>query len=126
VYFKKKGILDHKVTLTEFYCNLLDQPGEILRFDSEVPLDGLQPDAICDYRYKLNVFQFCIEVHLSPVKFNFEKYDNFLNSGKWKEYFKSFPRVVIVTDKNIKVEHDKIKFFIVSTKGTGIEKIFRL
>jgi hypothetical protein len=62
---------------------------------------------------------------LANIQFNQEKYENFYNSGKYKQWYKVFPRVVIVSDRSLKLQQSNIKYIQVPLSCDGIESVFR-
>jgi hypothetical protein len=123
VYFKKNTLLDHKLTLTEFHIRLRELQGEELRFNAEVQLGDVRPDAVCDYLYKGNVYQFFIEVHLATMPFNQQKYEDFYASAKYKQWYKIFPRVIIISDREIHLQESKIRYIQIPLCCENIKKI---
>jgi hypothetical protein len=125
VYFKKNTLIEHKLALTEFYAALQSFPGKILKFDPEKPLDDIRPDALCDYLYKNNVYQFFIEVHLSNILFDQQKYEDFYAGGKYRQWYPVFPRVVVISDRDVQFKASKIRYFKIPLSCQGIEYLFK-
>jgi hypothetical protein len=125
IYFCDKGILEHKLTVAEFYANLFNLPGKILKFEVEKPLDNIRPDIICDYLYKNNVYQYFGEVHLSTKPFNQDKYELFFESGKYKQWYSVFPRIIIISDRDIKLKTTKLKYIKIPLSCKGLESLLR-
>lgn len=124
IYYKKNTLLEHKLALTEFYTTLQSLPGKILKFDPEKTLDDIRPDAVCDYLYKGNVYQLFIEAHLATIPFNQQKYEDFYESGKYRQWYKVFPRVIIISDRRIEFKSSKIRYIQISLDCKNIEKVF--
>jgi hypothetical protein len=125
IYYKKKTLLEHKLALTELYIALLDLPGEILKFEVEKQIGDIRPDALCDYLYQNNVYQFFIEIHLAKAPFNQQKYEDFYSSGKYREIYKVFPRVIIVSDRQVDIKASKIRYIKIPLNCSGIYRILK-
>ena len=125
IYYNKKTLLDHKLTLTELYVNLHQLSGQILKFQTEQQLGDIRPDAVCDYLYNNNVYQFLIEIHLATIPFNQSKYDSFYEAGKYRQWYKVFPRVLIVSDRDIKLQPSRIKYIQIPISCQEINRILK-
>ena len=119
IYYKKKTLLEHKLALTELYIALLDLPGEILKFEVEKQMGDIRPDAVCDYLHRN------IEIHLAKSPFNQQKYEDFYSSGKYQEIYKVFPRVVIVSDRQVDIKVSKIRYIQIPLNCSGIYRILK-
>lgn len=125
IYYQKKTLLEHKLVLSEFYTNLFELPGRILKFEVEHQLDDVRPDAICDYLYLSNVYQFLVEIHLATVPFDQSKYESFYSSGKYHQWYKVFPRIIIVSDRDIKLQPSRLRYIKIPTNCKEIDRILK-
>jgi hypothetical protein len=126
-YTKKIQQVDHSLYVTEFYTQLVGLGGEVLAFETEKSLDSLRPDALCDYLHTNGkVYQMFVEVHLSTLPFDQGKYENYYQSGKWRQQFDTFPRIILATDRNIQLKESKLRYFKIPLSFKGIETIFRI
>lgn len=91
---------------------------------NRLQIGKVMPDGYCQLVDHNICFGLFIEVHRSNNIFNQTKYENLYLSGLWKERFNSFPRVLVVTDKNIKLAPSKIKFRVIDINFNGLDKIF--
>lgn len=66
-----------------------------------------------------------MEVHLTNAQFNQEKYENFYVSGKYKQWYKVFRRVIIISYRGLKLQMSSIKYIQVPLSCKDVEIIFR-
>jgi hypothetical protein len=118
---------DHSLLVTEVYVKLFALPGRIEVFEIEPVWDSLRPDAFCVFELRPGLFcWFTVEVErLTGNPFNQKKYEDFKTSGKWRDRFTAFPRVLIVTDKRIKITDTTIRYTIVPTNLNGLDQILK-
>jgi hypothetical protein len=113
-YMNKNNQFNHSLILTEFYVRL-HELAEIDKFEVEQPYGNIRPDGMCICGYKGFTHYFFIEVHISNNKFNQDKYISYYGSLEWKKYFDVFPKVVVISDKNIELKPTNLKFIQIPT-----------
>jgi hypothetical protein len=135
-YINKKPVqVSHDLYRTEVFT-AIKQRYEILDWSNEYTVNHIRPDArtnivnqtmafINDHETIFTVF---IEIHLSN-KFNFQKYIDFANSTNLKLKYGLPPRVLIVTDREVKIPNEALnigfKFKVVGAEDMkGIDRIF--
>jgi hypothetical protein len=123
-YFTKSKQITHHLIVTELYCNLLEHKGNIISFEVEEVIEDIRPDAICQFELNGDIYQYCIEVHISNNNFDQIKYERFYRSGAWKKYFKIFPAIVIISDRKVNLKDTKLIFIQIGTAFKDIDKIF--
>lgn len=127
VYYKGRqpGIADHQLTVTEVYTRLAALPGKIATWEKEPVFGSLRPDAFCEIVRGSLHYLYCIEVErMTGNPLNQAKYESYYASGEWRKRWPMFPRVLVVTDKKVKIESTYIRFIIVPTDFKGLEGIF--
>lgn len=125
IYYRKKiAQVDHSLYVTEFYAQLTGLNGEVIVYEVEKDFDIMRPDAAIDYLYKGKVYQLFLEVHLSTLPFNQQKYEDFYSTGRWRNNYDVFPRIIVVTDRNLQFKESKLKFIKLPLSMKGIENIF--
>lgn len=134
IYTLKKDTknTNHYLMLVDFYLSLKDNVTKIDSFDIEKMVAGVIPDVYC-HVWRNHIEQwFFVEIHRSnnPIIDVQNKYIAVYNQYK-QEGFKYFPRIIIVTDKDVKVEErikaDRDNFLnFVKIKGdcSDIRRIF--
>lgn len=113
--------IQHKLRLVDVYGAL----GMPETFETEyVVKDGhLRADGYTEIEREGKLYSFFVEIHQFNG-FNFDKYIDFYNSGVYKEYFHIFPRVLIVTDKKLKMPESSIKFILIKNDMSNIGEAF--
>jgi DNA-binding Lrp family transcriptional regulator len=114
----------HHLILAGLYAAILDLTGEVEAWQREPLWNGLRPDAYCVFRGKKRI-HFAIEIERNTNPFNQQKYEAFLSSGAYKQFFPSFPWVLIVAEKPPKLAPSPIKYIILPPSLNGLSNIFR-
>jgi hypothetical protein len=115
----------HKLLVTNFFIQLLEQGGRVIYFKKEYVLPGLTPDAFCEYKYNGYRYFFFVEVQISNTKLDTEKYELYFSSGDWKKRFPAFPRIVVISDRKVEIKsRNDLQFIQVATDFNDFEKIF--
>ena len=122
-YLRKNNQFRHSLILTEFYIKL-HEIAEIDKFEVEQPYGNIRPDGMCICGYKIFTHYFFIEVHISNNKFNQDKYISYYGSREWKQYFDVFPKIIIISDKQVKINPTNLKFIQISQSCEDINKIW--
>lgn len=122
---KKYKQIDHQVALVEFYLTL-KKYGRINEFTPEKTMGDIRPDAVCEiYVPQKGTYFFCVEVEMSNNRFNQDKYEKFYYSRAYKKWFPvTFPKIVIICDRTIKIKPSRVNYVQIPTNLKGIEKIF--
>jgi len=98
-YIRKPQQLRHKLLLTDFYREL-NKLVDIQHFDNEVSYGSIRADGLVAFRYKKRGYIALIEVHISNNPL-IQKYEKFFYSGEYKKYFPTFPKIYVISNKNI-------------------------
>lgn len=124
-YHKKTKLLAHQTLLVDVYLSLLKHPGSIKEFTPEIVLGDIRPDAkvLFDDGWYLHLF--LVEIHMATNKFGQEKYETFLRTRAYKRYFEVFPKVLVVSDREIKFQESRIPFVRIPFNMDGIDRILR-
>jgi len=123
-YVNKNNQFKHSLILTEFYVQM-HQLAEIDKFEVEQPYGHIRPDGMCICGYRGFTHYFFIEVHISNNKFNQDKYISYYGSREWKTYFDVFPKIITISDKQVKINPTNLKFIQISQNCENINKIWR-
>lgn len=109
---KKPEQIEHDLIRVNAYISLLDLYGEDLQdFKPEYKIADLRADAYFEiWKYNRPVPYF-LEVQRN-TNFDQAKYETLYASGKWRELWDSFPAVIIVTDKRIRLKPTQLKFIV--------------
>jgi len=106
-YIKKPKQLKHMLLLTDFYREVVKAGIEVIAFENEVTIfEGLRPDGFITYSYNGNTFIAFIEVHISNNKLDLDKYKRLLKTGAYKKVLPIFPKLIVITNKNIPESKD--------------------
>jgi hypothetical protein len=126
LYFIENNPTKHKLLVTEFYTKLVKQC-EIIKFEKEYKLTGIQPDIFCECKYKINGYRYLmfVEVQLSNIKVDIEKYESYFMNEKWQEKFKIFPRIIVISDKDYKI-NSSLTIIQIDTKFNNFERVFKI
>lgn len=105
-YFTVCNQLQHRVLITEFYVRLIELGGTIREFQIQKKIEHVIPDAYIEYDYRGYRHFMFLEVERSNNQFNQEKYEKLLI----KKFMPIFPKVVIITSKNLNLKDSKINY----------------
>jgi hypothetical protein len=127
---KKPCQLHHDLIRAELFT-ALNQRYKVISWHNEEPVKNIRPDAtallnsaftyINDHEIVFPVF---IEIHLNN-QFNFDKYKELLRTTNLREMYGGMPRVLICTDRELKLPILGIKFKIVGLDMSGIETLLK-
>ena len=90
--------LRHALTVTDFDREL-SSVATVEQRCAEKAVGGVRPDAILVYRYRDRRYLACLEVQLSRVPVDLDKYVRLLLSGEWRGCWPVFPQIIVVTDQ---------------------------
>ncbi|SDL21308.1 hypothetical protein [Natronincola ferrireducens] len=100
IYFiKKPKQLRHRLLLTKFYKAIYNKI-DIVSFENEVIIDNIRPDGLLAYRYKNKGYIAFVEVQISNVPLDLDKYKRLLKTERYKNYFPVFPKLIAITNQN--------------------------
>lgn len=123
-YTDKKPIqIHHDLIRSEIYSRIKIKY-DLLEWSNEFTIESIRPDALCYIKDNGIIFPLLVEVHLSN-KFNFDKYLYLIKNNDLKQIFGLMPRVLIVTDRDIKIPSMGIKFKVVDLDMKGLDSLFR-
>jgi hypothetical protein len=80
-------------------------------------------DVIPDGYTEINKKSYFIEIHFFNG-FNFDKYTEFHNKN-WQKYFKTFPDVIIITDKNLKIPQSRVNYHLVKLDLSNLWEVMK-
>ncbi len=115
---------DHHLQLAALYTRLLALSGAIETWQREPLWGGLRPDAYCIYRGRKRV-HVAVEIERGTNPFNQQKYEQFLANGQYKVLFPSFPWVLVVAAKPLRLQASPIRYIVLPPSLDGIDQIFR-
>ena len=103
---RKPAQLHHDLIRTELYTSIKSKY-DLLNWHNEATVGHIRPDALCYINHSGIVFPVLVEVHLSN-KFDFDKY-----KMDFRPILGTQPRVIICTDREVKLPVSAIKFKLV-------------
>jgi hypothetical protein len=110
--------LHHDLIRTELYT-AIKQRYDVLEWHNEAPIGNIRPDALCYIKHNGIVFPVLIEIHLSNG-FNFDKY-----KMDFAPLLGTQPRVIICTDRSVKLPVSAVKFKLVGLDMSGLDALFK-
>lgn len=121
IYYQGKlpSQLMHRLLLINTYI-ALNKP---TLFDIEYSIENLRADAYMESVKNDKLYSFFIEIHRNN-DFNFTKYQEFFERG-YDKYFTVFPRIIIVTDKKLKIPNTKLRFIVIKNNMSNIEDVYK-
>jgi hypothetical protein len=118
-YADRKPVqLHHDLIRSEVYTSIKTKYN-VLDWQNEAPVEHIRPDALTYINHSGIVFPVLIEIHLSNG-FDFDKY-----KMDFIPIFGTNPRVVICTDRELKLPQLAIKFKLVGLDMSGIDTLFK-
>lgn len=120
-YIRKTKQLKHDLILSDFYremSNIL----AIAKFKKEFAIANLRSDGLIAYRQDDKNYIAFIEVQISNIQADVNKYIKLYESEEYKKYFPVFPQVIIISDKKVK-SYDDFKVIKIKEDLTDINKI---
>ena len=123
--------IHHDLIRTELFVNI-KQKYKVLAWQNEEKVKNIRPDATVyiensAFAYIENsniVFPVFIEVHLNN-HFNFDKYSNLIKTTDLKALYGIMPRVIICTDREVKLPVMGVKFKLVGLDMSGLDTLFK-
>jgi hypothetical protein len=119
----------HHLRLVDVYIALQKLGGEIKEWKREPDWGTLRPDAYCKYELNFARPHFAIEIENNSNPFDQHKYE-----ADWQDQqkaaptvrrFKSYPKILIVSEGAIKPEPSELKYIVVKPDLIGIEAILK-
>lgn len=105
-YYKNDSHLKHKLLIAEFYKLLYLFKGKIVNFQTPFNISGVLPDAFIHYQYNSLNYYFFLEIQISNNDLNFNKYEKIYNSLEWKNKWNTFPRIIIISNRNLNINSE--------------------
>lgn len=106
IYFKNKPKqLKHSLLITDFYREF-NKLVDINHFKNEFIIEGVRADALMAYEYKATKYISFLEVQISNVKLNLDKYRSLKYSEAYKKILPVFPSIIAVTNQRIEIPKD--------------------
>jgi hypothetical protein len=118
---KQPAQLDHKLYLLDLWltCQKLYK---IIQFEIEYTCGNLRADGFMIYEKAGVKYGYFIEIHLSN-SFDQNKYETLYTSREWEKHFKSFPKVLIVTDKKVSFKPTNLRYYTCGLDFTNLSSI---
>lgn len=113
---------DHHLQITTVYVALLKLGGQIEVWQREPDWGALRPDAYCIYWFNGHKYHFAVEVQRPGNPFDQVKYERYLIA---QEQFKVFPRVLVVSEKPMRISSSSIRYVVISPDMAGLENIVK-
>lgn len=115
----------HAMIVNETYI-LFKQHTDVTEVYVEKIYDNIQVDMVIKGTYEGEPYCYLVEVetdrNLSPI--NYDKYNHFLIS-KWREHFDERPKVLYVTNKQVKREKIMFDFKVINCKGENFIEMLK-
>ncbi len=99
-YIKKPRQLKHSLLLTDFYREL-NKIVNVVDFKNELAIEHLRCDGFVAYKVNERGYIAFIEVEISNKGLDIGKYKKLLDTGLYKAYFPTFPKLIAITNKSI-------------------------
>lgn len=122
-YIKKNNQFQHSLLIAEFYSRLTNLGGEILDFEVQKKYGSVIPDAYIKYAAGGKAHLIFAEIQISNVPMDQEKYETYLATKEYKNYFPIFPKVAIITDKKVSLSNSKINYYVFNINMENIKNI---
>jgi hypothetical protein len=110
--------LHHDLIRSELYTAIKNKH-DLLEWHNEATVGNIRPDALAYIKNAGIVFPIMAEVHLSN-KFDFDKY-----KMDFKPLFGINPRVIICTDREVKLPVLPVKFKVVGLDMSGLDTLLK-
>lgn len=140
-YTCSKKQIEHQLQLANFLVKLREIKRDIIPFhhyETEYVINHVKVDMAMKYEGNTGEWHlFFIESHNKSDKFNFEKYEKLYQSDNYDKFYKDFfgripssdkkifPKVIIISNKKIKLpKYSEIKFIQIKKDCSDIRKIF--
>ncbi|MBS4538234.1 hypothetical protein GOQ27_07150 [Clostridium sp. D2Q-11] len=120
-YLKKPKQLNHCLLLVEFYQKV-SKYVDIEYYDKEVTIENLRADGLMIYRYRSKKYIAFIEVQISNIPVDIDKYRKLYLSEKYKKYFPVFPKLIVISNKKMPDNQD-FKIIKISEDLNNIQDI---
>jgi DNA-binding Lrp family transcriptional regulator len=112
---KKPSQVEHDLLRTKVFMEL--RKYDLQEFRPEFSYGNLRADGY----FELGDDPWFLEIQLS-TGFNQEKYEMLYRRLDWRERWREFPKVLVVSNKKIRIEHSDIGFYVVGCDLVGMEK----
>jgi hypothetical protein len=120
LYYTEKPT-KHKLIATEFYSRLVNV--DIIKFEREYVVGNIRSDIYCECKYNDYMYFMFVEIQLSNIEPDIKKYEDYYYSGDWKEKFKVFPRIIVISDRIFKI-NSELKIIQINSKMEWFDMIF--
>ena len=104
---KKPSSYLHKIVFSQLIAKLTEQNIEIIKYKTPLKLHNIIADGFIVYNDNGLKMAF-VEAERTKY-FDEEKYNKLYYSREWKNNFKEFPEIWIITDKKVKVKNTHLK-----------------
>lgn len=103
---KKPTSYLHKIKFSQLIAKMKEQNIEIIKYKTPLKFFNIIADGFLVYKDNGLKMAF-IEVERTKY-FNEEKYNQLYYSREWKKNFNEFPDIWVITDKNIKINNNRL------------------
>jgi hypothetical protein len=118
---KRPQQIEHSAMRLDFFMKAY-RTFDIYEFQTEYIIDNIKSDAYFELEYKGKDYGLFLEVQLSNG-FDQDKYEKLYFSGKWREHWDTFPCIIVLTNRNIKIKQSSLKFIIMDTDNMDMNLI---
>lgn len=124
---RKPKQIRHTLMTTELYVEMKKLGWNVLKFMTTVQIGNVRPDAIVVIEYRESIYAFFVEIQLhGSMEQCTDKYKElFYDFDIWKEYFVSFPNVLVVTSRKEHMLYGEFKTLKVKTDFSDLKYIFK-
>lgn len=122
-YIKKPKQLRHRVILTDFLREFSKITDIKSCKNKDVQVGHIRPDAVIGYVLNGKKDVAFVEIQISNLSLDTQKYEKLYYSGAWKEIFPVFPQIIAVTDR--KIPETELKVIKVNEDLSNLEEGFK-
>lgn len=101
---KKPTQLKHSCISSSLIAELIKLDCDILKSKVEFKIGNVRSDLFIAINYKGNNYIYLVEV-CNTKKFDLKKYTKLYDSNYWREYFPVFPKILVISDKEVEVNN---------------------
>ncbi|MFI3211128.1 MAG: hypothetical protein R3Y64_08815 [Peptostreptococcaceae bacterium] len=126
-YVNKKPIqIKHNLILSSFITELKKLDIEIIKYKVPYKFKNIIADMFICFKYRNSTYIYFVEVE-NTKKFDLDKYLKLFDSGEYKEVFPVMPPILVISNKTVPKEINKLTIVDVKTDFSNIENfIFNL
>jgi len=123
-YVGKKPVqVHHDLIRAELFASI-NEHYKIITWDNEEPVKHIRPDAVALILDRGITFPVFVEIHLNN-HFDFDKYKELVRTADLRSIFGTNPRILICTDREVKLPVSAIKFKLVGLDMSGLDTLLK-